>query len=80
MQRMGVHQIPDNFVMSIFIGGLYSIELKTNEGGTSTYAQTYERAKIWEECRLEDDLLVYTDNTYSNNPIPNYMGTFPVTN
>ena len=82
LQRMGVHQIPNNFLMSIFIGGLYPIELKTyvKEGGTTTYAQAYERAKVWEECRLEDDLVVYTDNTYSNNPIPNYMGTFPVTN
>ena len=82
LQRMGVHQIPDNFLMSIFIGGLYPIELKTyvKEGRTATYAQAYARAKIWEECRLEDDLVIYTDNTYSNNPIPPHMGTFPVTN
>ena len=81
LQRMGAHQIPDNFLMSIFIGGLYPIELKTyvKEGGTTTYAQAYGRAKIWEECRLEDDLVVYTDNTYSNNPIPTQLGTFPVT-
>ena len=29
LQRMGVHQIHDNFLMNIFIGGLYPIELKT---------------------------------------------------
>ena len=48
LQRMGVHQIPDNFLMSIFIGGLYPIELKTyvKEGRTSTYAQAYAHAKI----------------------------------
>ena len=50
------------------------------EGRTATYAQAYARAKIWEECRLEDDLVIYTDNTYSNNPIPPHMGTFPITN
>lgn len=57
LQRMGVHQIPDNFLMSIFIGGLHPIKLKTyvKEGGTVTYVQAYARAKIWEECRLEDD-------------------------
>jgi hypothetical protein len=82
LQRMEVHQIPDNFLMSIFIGGLYPIELKiyVKEGDTLTYVQAYERAKIWEECRLEDVLVVYTDNTYLNNPIPNYIGIFPVTN
>ena len=68
--------------MSIFIGGLYPIELKTyvKEGRTATYAQIHARAKIWEECLLEDDLVIYTDNTYSNNPIPPHMGIFPITN
>ena len=34
---------------------VYPIELKTyvKEGGTSTYAQAYGRAKIWEGCRLK---------------------------
>ena len=82
LQRMGAHQIPNNFLTSIFIGGLYPIELKTHvkEGDTATYVQAYARAKIWEECRLEDDLVIYMDNTYSNNPIPPYMRTFPITN
>ena len=82
LQRMGAHLIPDNFLMSIFIGGLYPNPLKTyvKEGAPTTYAQAYGRAKVWEECRLEDELVVYTDNTYSNNPIPPNMGTFPVTN
>lgn len=44
-----------------------------------TYAQAYDRAKIWDECRLEDDLVIYTNHTYSNNPIPPRMGTFPIT-
>ena len=78
LQRTGAHQIPDNFPMSIFIGGLYPIELKSyvKEGSTTTYA----RAKNWEECRLEDDLVIYTDNTHSNNLVPPYMGPFPITN
>lgn len=79
---MGLHQIPDNFLMSIFIGGLYSTELKTyvKEGDTATYVQAYARAKFWEECRLEDDLVIYTNNTYSKNPIPTHMERFPKIN
>ena len=81
LQRMGNHQIPDDFLMSIFIGGLYPMELRTyvKEGATNTYAQAYARAKTWEECRLENELVIYTDNTYSNNPIPSHSGTFPIT-
>ena len=79
-QRMGNRQIPDDFLMSIFIGGLYPMELRTyvKEGVTSTYAQAYTREKIWEECRLENELVICTDNTYSNNPIPSHSGTFPI--
>jgi hypothetical protein len=49
------------------------------KGATATYAQAYVRAKTWEECRLENEFVIYTDNTYSNNPIPSHTGTFPIT-
>ena len=80
LQRMGNHQIPDDFLMSIFIGGLYPMELRTyvKEGATTTYAQAYARAKTWEECRLENELVIYIDNTYSTDPIPSHSGTFPI--
>ena len=81
LQHMGNHQILDDFLMSIFIGGLYPMELRTyfKEGATNTYAQAYARAKTWEECRLENELVIYTDNIYSNNPIPSHSETFPIT-
>ena len=81
LQCMGVHQILDNFLMSIFIGGLYPIELKTyvKEEGTTTHGQTYGRARIWEECCLENNLVVNTNNAYSNSTIPTHLGTFHVT-
>ena len=65
LQHMGNHQIPDDFPMSISIGGLYPMELKTyvKEGTTATYAQTYVRAKTWKEYRLENELVIYTVNT-----------------
>ena len=47
LQRKANHQIPDDFLMSIVIGGLYPMELRTyvKEGATATYAQAYARAK-----------------------------------
>ena len=80
LQRMGNHQISYDFLMSIFIGGLYPMEFRTyvKEGATATYAQAYARVKTWEEYRLENELVIYTDNTYSNNPIPSHLGTFPI--
>ena len=82
LQRMGAHMILDNFLMSVFIGGLYPDPLKiyVKEGAPTTYAQAYARAKVWEECRLEDELVIYTDNIYSSNPNPSHLGTFPITN
>ena len=46
-QRMGNHQIPVEFFMSIFIGGLYPMELRTyvKEGAIVTYAQAYAKAE-----------------------------------
>lgn len=43
LQRMGSHQILDEFLMSIFIGGLNPMELRTyvKKGATVTYAQAY---------------------------------------
>ena len=43
LQRMGSHQILDEFLMSIFIGGLNPMELRTyvKKGATITYAQAY---------------------------------------
>ena len=78
---MGNHQIPYDFLMSIFISGLYPMELRTyvKEKATRTYVHAYARAKTWEECRLGNELVIYTDNTYSNNPIPSHNGTFPIT-
>ena len=78
LQRMGNHQIPNVFLVNIYIGGLYHIELRTyiKEGATATYVQAYVRAKIWEECTLENELVIYIDNTYSNNLIPLHFGTF----
>lgn len=40
LQRMGNHQIIDDFHMSIFISDLYPIEMTTyvKEGATATYA------------------------------------------
>lgn len=78
---MSNHQIPYYFVMSIFISGLYLIGLKpyVKEGTITTYAQAYAIAKTWEKCRLENELVIYTDNTYSNNPIPSHSETFPIT-
>ena len=80
LQHMGNHQILDDFLMSIFIGGLYPMKLKTyaKEGATVIYAQAYAKAKIWEECRLENELNIYTDNIYSTNPIPSHLRTFPL--
>lgn len=81
-QHMGAHLIQGNFFISIFIGRFYLSTLKTyaKEGGLATYAQAYIRAKIWEDCYLEDNLVIYTEHTYSNDPIPPHMGTFPTTN
>ncbi len=55
-----------------------AIELRTyvKEGATTSYGQTYTRAKTWEECTLENELVVYTNNTYSNIPIPLYLDIF----
>jgi hypothetical protein len=66
--------------MSTFISGLYPIELRTyvKEGATATYAQAYARAKTW-ESRLENELVIYTDNVYSNNSIPSHSENFPIT-
>jgi hypothetical protein len=82
LQRMGNHQIQDDFLMSIFIGGSYPTELGTyvKEGATATYAQAYARARTWEECRLENGLVIFIDNTYSNNHIPSHSCIFSITN
>ena len=75
---MGNHQIPYDFLIGIFIGGSYPMELRTRvkEGATTTYAQVYARAKTWEECRVENELVIYTNNTCSNDPIPSHSRTF----
>ena len=80
LQRMGNHQCRDDFLMSIFIDGLYPMELRAymKEGAIATYAQAYARAKTWEECRLENEFVMYTNNTYSNNLIPSHSGTLPI--
>lgn len=56
------------------------MELSTyvKEGATTTYAQAYARARTWEECRLENELVIKTNNTCSNNPIPSHLGIFPI--
>ena len=66
--------------MSIIIGGLYLMELNTyvREGATTTYAQAYAWAKTWKECKLENELVISTNNTCSNNPIPSHSGIFSI--
>lgn len=46
LQRMASHEIPNDFIMSIFIGGLYPMESKiyVKEGVGVTYAQAYAQA------------------------------------
>ena len=47
LQRMENHQIPYGFLMSIFISGLYPMELRTyvKERATATYVQAYGTRK-----------------------------------
>lgn len=40
LQHMGNHQIPNGFLICIYVGGLYPMELRTyvKDGATVTYA------------------------------------------
>jgi hypothetical protein len=64
--RMGAHQIPDNFLRNIFIGGLYPFELKlyVRERAPGTAEDAFTMVKAWEESRIEDR---YTFDNYNNN-------------
>ena len=42
--------------------------------------KTGTQAKTCEESRLENELVVYVNNTYSNNPIPLHLDIFPNNN
>ena len=56
------------------------MELRTyvKEGATATCAQGCARAKTWEECRLENEFVIHTNNTYSISLIPSHFGTLPL--
>ena len=61
LQRKGYYQIPNDFLMSIFIGGLYHVSRKQ--------PLLHMCMLMREQNRLENELVIYADNTYSNNPI-----------
>src|SRR5665213_1953145 len=69
--RMGTHQIPNNFLRNIFIGGLYPFELKiyVRERTPATREDAFALAKAWEESHVEDRYLY--DNTNYDRPSRN---------
>lgn len=75
LQRMASHEIPNDFITSIFIGGLYPMQSRiyVKKGVGATYAQAYAQVE-----RLENELVIYTDNMYSNNLIPSHSALSPL--
>ena len=78
--RMGNHHIPNNFLRTVFIGGLHPFELRkyVREPTPSTREDAFALAKAWGESRVGDqyvydnpnyDLYDYLNNGQHYNPI-----------
>ena len=58
--KMGAHQIPDNLLRNIFIGGFYPFELKlyVREQAPATAEDVFTLAKAWEDFKNSGEGLV----------------------
>ena len=58
LRRWPNNQLPENFILSILINGLYPPELKmfVKENQPATIALSLARAKVWEECHYNQIL------------------------
>jgi len=65
LNRWGNHQIPDEMLKSIFVGGLWPTELKmfVKERRPIDLTNAYQTAKTWEEARVDEDFLPYAKIT-----------------
>lgn len=74
LNRWGNHQVPDEMLKSIFIGGLWPAELKmfVKERRPVDLTNSYQTAKTWEEARVDEDFLPYAEITSfpTNKPQP----------
>ena len=55
LRRWHNHQLPENFILSILINGLYLLELKmfVKQNQPATIELSLAQAKIWEECHYD---------------------------
>ena len=64
------NQMPEPFVLSILVNGLYPPQLKmfVKEAQPATVAASLNRAKIWEECHYDQVLTNVTMTQGANQP------------
>jgi hypothetical protein len=74
LNQWGNHQVPDEILKSIFVGGLWPAELKmfVKERRPVDLSNAYQIAKTWEEARIDEDFLPYVEITSfpTNRPQP----------
>jgi hypothetical protein len=65
LNRWGNHQVLDEMLKSIFVGGLWPVELKmfVKERRPAELTIAYQMAKTWEEARVDEDFLPYAEIT-----------------
>ena len=59
MRKWPNNALPDPFIISILVAGLYPPDLKmfVKEAGPQTWVETLNRAKVWEECHYDQYLV-----------------------
>jgi hypothetical protein len=74
LNRWGNHQVPDEMLKSIFVGGLKPAKLKmfVKERWPVDLTNAYQTTKTWEEARVDEDFLPYAEITSfpTNRPQP----------
>jgi hypothetical protein len=74
LNRWGNHQVPDEMLKNIFVGGLWPAELKifVKKRRLADLTNAYQTAKTWEEAEVDEDFLPYAEITSfpTNKPQP----------